>query len=284
MNKNKKILPKVGIAIAVIAICLAVFLLLNNGNSNGELSWQEQYDLGVRYLSEGNYEEAIIAFTAAIEIDPKQPDAYEKLYQIYIEQDDKENAKRILEKGIEATNDENLKRLLTENEQTEVESTNSSLNDDNPYIDSSKDFPNVRTEREDWQDLGRYTISEYDDNDLRVRSLTYETSTDKLLWYYVYEYNERNQQVKSIGYEPDGTVSGYTVYEYEGDLWVSQTRFDSDGTINTHCVYDYVDGTHIKSTIYRYGVLDYVVDFDGTGNIVKTTYYAKDGSIVRVEE
>ena len=39
-------------------------------------TWQEQYDLGVRYLSEGNYEEAILAFTAAIEIDPKQAPAY----------------------------------------------------------------------------------------------------------------------------------------------------------------------------------------------------------------
>jgi len=39
-------------------------------------TWQEQYDLGVRYLSEGNYEEAIIAFTAAIEIDPKQASAF----------------------------------------------------------------------------------------------------------------------------------------------------------------------------------------------------------------
>ena len=39
-------------------------------------TWQEQYDLGVKYLSEGNYEEAIIAFTAAIEIDPKNPLAY----------------------------------------------------------------------------------------------------------------------------------------------------------------------------------------------------------------
>lgn len=38
--------------------------------------WQEQYDLGIRYLSEGNYEEAIIAFTAAIEIDPKQAAAF----------------------------------------------------------------------------------------------------------------------------------------------------------------------------------------------------------------
>ncbi len=39
-------------------------------------SWQEQYDLGVRYLSDGNYEEAIIAFSAAIEIDPKRAPAY----------------------------------------------------------------------------------------------------------------------------------------------------------------------------------------------------------------
>ena len=37
-------------------------------------TWQEQYDLGVRYLSDGNYEEAILAFTAAIDIDPKRPD------------------------------------------------------------------------------------------------------------------------------------------------------------------------------------------------------------------
>lgn len=40
------------------------------------ITWQEQYDLGVRYLSEGNYQEAIIAFTAAIEIDAKQAPAY----------------------------------------------------------------------------------------------------------------------------------------------------------------------------------------------------------------
>ena len=38
--------------------------------------WQEQYDLGVRYLSEGNYEEAVISFTAAIEIDAKNDLAY----------------------------------------------------------------------------------------------------------------------------------------------------------------------------------------------------------------
>ena len=38
--------------------------------------WQEQYDLGVRYLQEGKYDDAVLAFTAAIEIDPKRAPAF----------------------------------------------------------------------------------------------------------------------------------------------------------------------------------------------------------------
>lgn len=100
MNKNKKILPIVGIAIAVIAVCLVVFLLPNSDNSNGELSWQEQYDLGVRYLSDGNYEEAIIAFTAAIAIDSKNVAAYISLSDVYMAQGDTDAAKKVLEDAL----------------------------------------------------------------------------------------------------------------------------------------------------------------------------------------
>ena len=48
-------------------------------------TWQSQYDLGLRLLSEGNYEEAIIAFTAAIEIDPKQAPAYVGRGDVYVQ-------------------------------------------------------------------------------------------------------------------------------------------------------------------------------------------------------
>lgn len=64
-------------------------------------TWQEQYDLGVRYLSEGNYQEAIIAFTAAIEIDPKQENAYIGLADAYIGTGDTEKAVEILEQAVE---------------------------------------------------------------------------------------------------------------------------------------------------------------------------------------
>lgn len=68
----------------LIASSLLVFVMsaCNRADDHGtedsetEVTWQEQYDLGVRYLSEGNYQEAILAFTAAIEIDPKQAPAY----------------------------------------------------------------------------------------------------------------------------------------------------------------------------------------------------------------
>lgn len=57
--------------------CIFVFVcLMLTACSQSSPTWQEQYDLGVRYLEEGSYEEAIIAFTAAIEIDPKQAPAY----------------------------------------------------------------------------------------------------------------------------------------------------------------------------------------------------------------
>lgn len=53
-------------------------------NNTEQITWQEQYDLGVRYLSEGNYEESIIAFTAAIEIDPKRAEAYMRRGDAYV--------------------------------------------------------------------------------------------------------------------------------------------------------------------------------------------------------
>lgn len=55
--------------------CLAV-LFLSGCKGQEQPTWQEQYDLGMKYLAESHYEEAILAFTAAIEIDEKQVEAY----------------------------------------------------------------------------------------------------------------------------------------------------------------------------------------------------------------
>ena len=77
---------------AVLFVLLALLLAAcgvpatpasDDATEKGVLTWQEQYDLGMRYLSEENYEEAIIAFTAAIEIDPKKAEAFYGRGQAY---------------------------------------------------------------------------------------------------------------------------------------------------------------------------------------------------------
>lgn len=81
-----------------ICLILAVILLCACG---GAVSWQEQYDLGVRYLNEQNYDEAVLAFTAAIKIDPNQEDLYLALADVYMLQQNYSEAINILEKGQE---------------------------------------------------------------------------------------------------------------------------------------------------------------------------------------
>lgn len=71
-------------------------------------TWQGLYDLGSRYLSKKSYEEAILAFTAAIEIDSGQAEAYGKLADAYFASGDIQTARHVLQKGYIATDDDAL--------------------------------------------------------------------------------------------------------------------------------------------------------------------------------
>lgn len=70
---------------SLLVFLMAVLLLLTACSKTSRGSWQEQYDLGIKYLDEGNYEEAILAFAAAIEIDPKRYEAYLSRGEGYLE-------------------------------------------------------------------------------------------------------------------------------------------------------------------------------------------------------
>ena len=86
MKKSKQIFP----------ILLILVVLLCSCSKSQTTQWQEEYDLGVRYLSEGNYEEAVISFTAAIEIDPLLVDGYLMLSEAHIVMGNAEQAAETL--------------------------------------------------------------------------------------------------------------------------------------------------------------------------------------------
>ena len=99
--------------IGILGICILLFIAAACGKNAAE-RWQEQYDLGMRYLEEGSYEEAIVAFTAAIELEPNQAELYLGLAETYIAQGNFEIARDILQEGYDATGDESLKARIEE--------------------------------------------------------------------------------------------------------------------------------------------------------------------------
>ena len=61
--------------VLAFVICVVLTITLCSCQSKSE-RWQEQYDLGMQYLEAGDYAQAIEAFTAAQEMDPRQPSIY----------------------------------------------------------------------------------------------------------------------------------------------------------------------------------------------------------------
>ncbi len=97
---------------AALCILLVAVLVVSGGNSGRRL--QEQLRLGEKYLTELDYEQAIAAYRAAIEIDPRCEEAYLGLADVYVAKGEPEQAAAVLEAGYEETGSETLQNKLEE--------------------------------------------------------------------------------------------------------------------------------------------------------------------------
>lgn len=287
--------------VLILSLCLCAC-----GQKETPTTWQEQYDLGVRYLSDGNYEEAIIAFTAAIEIDPKQADAYigrgdayigsgeteENLaaaladYQsvlelddtradaylgmadVYIRQGDYEKAQDILERGYEKTGDQSISDKLEEIKAGTFKDTSG----------------NTRR------------MSEYD-------------SSGNLMWYHTYTYNSKGWYNSITSYDAAGNQTGHVDMQYSVDgkqlvgFWygggvVGKTECQYDESGNEVCVVHYEpDGEKSFYFTYEYDVdgkptsqMSYNADgtltgfsayfYDSDGKRIQNNEYDADGTLI----
>lgn len=228
----------------IVAIIVAVVLLISViviicARKPNTLSWQEQYDLGMRYLADGNYEEAIIAFNAAIKIDPKRSEVYLGLAYAYIGQGDYDAAKQILEQGITATGGEELQNKLDE-------------------ILSGR-------------------ITDYDG--LVRRESIYDGSGTLIRYYeYNYQKYEKNvkTQISKYCYDASGTLLYHHEFDYNASTGLSGvTAFNADGTQMGHAD---IEMTPTREASYGYDektgeIFQYVREFDEYGNL---TYEKSD--------
>ena len=101
MNKMKAMKIAVPACICAVVLIILAAVLMNGKDSK---TWKDYYVLGMQYLKEENYEEAIVAFTSAIELDSRQAvvyigrgDAYAGLAEREEKQGDLEEAKELYE-------------------------------------------------------------------------------------------------------------------------------------------------------------------------------------------
>ena len=224
----KKIIACILATVLTVGLCAC--------GQNGS-TWDEQYDLGVRYLSDGNYEEAIIAFTAAIKIDTKNAlayigrgdaylgqgaadeylsaaftdfetalslddtnvDAYLGMAEVYIARKQFDEAMEILRQGVEKTRDQRLSDRLAE------------LEDGN--------------------------IADYWGQTLKE---THYDGNGALTCWYEYDYNDQGQCVGITSYGPEGNQIQHIEqrYDEQGHMIYGRYSWYYDGKMDC-AIYTY---------------------------------------------
>lgn len=274
---------------------------------NVQASWQEQYDLGIKYLSEGNYEEAVIAFTAAIEIDAKRPEAfigrgdayalsgdteenlsaaqadYEAaialdetlpggwlgLADVYIRQGDYDKALEILREALEKTgSDQSIADKIAE-----MEGGN--------YIDTSGKERRIIS-YDAYGNILYFIDFEYDRyTGQKTIATSYgadRNQTNQILL----TYDEEGREVNSYLIWNDGIIRS-VLYEYDsvGNI-VKQTEYNLDGSVSVIGSYTYNTQNRLLRIDWadEYGIFgSYVYEYDAQGQTAKLTHELSDGSI-----
>ena len=243
-----------------LIVVLSLLLLLTAcGKKQTAPTWQEQYDLGVRYLSEGKYEEAIIAFEAAIEIDPKRKEAYTSLAEVYTAQGDTAKAEEVLvqmRKTLEITEERidnedgsySIAEYNAEGKKAKTTYYNADGSVEDYYI--CEYAANGNRVKLTWYnaDGSVRSVTEYDANGNMVKSTYYSADGSK----HVSEYDANDNKVKETMYNADGSVDYYWTSEYDANgNKVKETQYNADGSVDHYETYEYAGNQVEVSFVWR---------------------------------
>lgn len=98
--------------IKLTALLLCVAIMLTGCQASETVSITEMLTDAQKYLTDMDYEQAIIEFNKILEIDPKNVDAYIGLADVYLRLGDVEKAVEILRQGLEKTRDAKLQTKI----------------------------------------------------------------------------------------------------------------------------------------------------------------------------
>ena len=153
VKKKSTLLLVIGGIVAVAVLMILVLAVTGiTVITSPPFRYARQLSLAQKYLDELDYDQAIAAYKAAIEIDPKKPDAYEALAELYVEMESPEEALEVLQEGIDETGDEKLEKFFAEVEEQSVNQMVSDVGDE--------EYSNVETDDKDIENEGTSDINE----------------------------------------------------------------------------------------------------------------------------
>lgn len=211
----------------LISLVLSAIMALSiTACGKAQAGWKEQYDLGIRYVNEAKYEEAIIAFNKALEIDPKQAPVYIALAEVYLRQENYTAAQETLDKAVAeiGTTDE-LKQAIEKTQQAaQPAPTPTPQPTPSPRPQQEQPVPHyipqvegiISTRRTDNADGSRF-VEDFDENGNVIRRTEFDT-------------RGRYDNIYIFEYYPDDTVKTEFKYQYHiTSVSLNITTFDENG-------------------------------------------------------
>lgn len=272
-------------ACGIIEIIILLILATACSKNTAE-RWQEQYDLGMRYLEEENYEEAIVAFTAAIEIDSNYADAYTGRGNAYI---------------FSGETDEHLAQALSDYQKAlelDEENTAAYLGIADIYIrqgnyEDALEILNEGLEKTGGNEEIAAKIAEIESGNItdssgNVRRRNGYDASGALIWFHEFTYSVDGKQSSVTSFDMDSNQTGHVdlTYDEAGLPHVSYVYF-TDGAVGKLVYERDSSGGIIKEEHYgpegnlvRY----YINEYDTAGNMIRQENYTPDGELEGTEE
>lgn len=277
-----------------------LFLMLSGCGKSVEQQITEQLQLGQKYLSEQNYEEAAVAFQKVIDLDSKQIEGYKGLIDVYTQQGKYEMAVSVFRESstlFENSADDNLE-ILQDFLMEKLKESAVKLMDSGEFeqaeslyylmLELDENLPEAILGIVDsLLSQGEFEQAESILDEALEKNPVDETLKEKKEQFDEGEIKDyKGRALKSTWYKPDGSLSSYMTYEYdENNNQKKVTFYNGDGSVQSE-QYTYYGEDGKKEKEERYAAEGYLMA-EGSyieEGVWRDTYYNSDGTIDFIEE
>ena len=304
-KKKKWLLPAI-VAIFVVVAAISVMAIYNLPANRRD----RQLALAEKYMSELNYEEAILAYKAAIEIDPKCEDAYLELLDLYIAMEAYDMAEEVIAQAENSLDDEIILAMrektntLLASADTETDNKSENTNQENETTTEAGIHEEENTEVEytiEWIDgvrkvLANGVVDETFSGELDYSPAKY-TFVNGVLTKCSVTWAEGGSHIEESHYDSSGRCVKYVVYNSDGSInflytfdetdsdgnTTKYTRYNADGNVDHWYICEYENKLLVKSTEYDAAgsiIFRSEHEYDANGNMTKSKRYDAAGSII----